>query len=225
VDNAPPVFTKSGLEGFNFVRGTVTIKPEAQDALGLASVAYRLGSAPPFASSTTAPFTVTWNTQDTPDGRYDVRAEASDRAGNVASAPTATVIVDNTPPAASLAQPEANQVVSGIVTIKGTATDANFAKYRLEFGEGATPLQWQSIGADSLQAIDNGTLGVWNTLALTAGAYTLRLTVTDQAGATLTESRVVSVVRLGDVIPDGKITVGDAILALQIAVGVQSGTP
>ena len=50
-------------------------------------------------------------------------------------------------PTAILTAPAANQALSGTVTISGTASDAlAFKEYQLEYGAGASPGSWTSLG-------------------------------------------------------------------------------
>ncbi|MDO8672611.1 MAG: transglycosylase domain-containing protein, partial [Dehalococcoidia bacterium] len=77
--------------------------------------------------------------------------------------------------------PAAGSYVSGKVSISGSARAANFAMYRLEYGEGTSPTLWTQIGSPVSQQITNTVLGQWDTSKL-GGLYTLRLRVTDKAG-------------------------------------------
>jgi hypothetical protein len=60
--------------------------------------------------------------------------------------------------------------------IRGNAAGANFASYRLEYGQGLYPGGWVQIGTDSHTAVTEGHLGEWDTTALN-GLYSLRLLV------------------------------------------------
>jgi membrane peptidoglycan carboxypeptidase len=62
------------------------------------------------------------------------------------------------------------------IEIHGSATGANFAWYRLEYGLGLYPSGWAQIGSDSHTAVTDGLLGEWDTTALN-GLYSLRLMV------------------------------------------------
>jgi len=82
---------------------------------------------------------------------------------------------------AEITRPEQNETISGIVEIRGTATDDNMAYYQLEYstrGRGWTP-----IGpAHRTGQVQNGVLGVWDTRHLAPGRYQLRLSVADTMG-------------------------------------------
>src|SRR5207248_1565213 len=59
-------------------------------------------------TDTTAPFSTTWNTGSVADGSYDVRAVATDSAGNTTADVVANRQVDNTPPQTSIDSGPAN---------------------------------------------------------------------------------------------------------------------
>jgi Big-like domain-containing protein len=82
-------------------------------------------------ASTTSPLSVSYNTQQVPNGAYSVIAKAYDAAGNIGTA-TRTINVSNTadttPPVVSIATPPPGQIFatkhgSKNVTITVTATD------------------------------------------------------------------------------------------------------
>lgn len=101
---------------------------------------------------------------------------------------------DQTPPIAEITSPNPLTCVCDPERIIGTATDANFDQYTLEYrraGGGA----WTTI-ASSTSPVVGGTLGVWNSTGLSQGLYVLRLTVTDTCGLTET---AVNIVWLGTV--------------------------
>jgi hypothetical protein len=75
----------------------------------------------------------------------------------------------------------------------GSASLPNMLFYRIDFGSGASPTSWSSIGQWSLP-VAGGQLAAWNTIPLPAGPYTLRLTVQDPARGAVTSSVLVNVV-------------------------------
>ncbi|HJP88998.1 MAG TPA: RHS repeat-associated core domain-containing protein [Candidatus Limnocylindrales bacterium] len=96
------------------------------------------------------------------------------------------VLVDTTAPAGTVATPESNRPVAGLVTITGNATDpGSFRDYTLEYGSGTSPASWTSLGTFTTSVSGTGDLGTWDTTAL-AGVYTLRLTIRDWAGNAFT---------------------------------------
>jgi hypothetical protein len=60
--------------------------------------------------------------------------------------------------------------------IRGSAAGANFARYRLEYGQGLYPGGWVQIGTDNHTPVTDGLLGEWDTTKLN-GLYSLRLMV------------------------------------------------
>ncbi|HXH21047.1 MAG TPA: transglycosylase domain-containing protein [Dehalococcoidia bacterium] len=96
-------------------------------------------------------------------------------------------------PGANISSPGGGEV-RGVVAIFGTAASERMQFYRLEFGRGASPEAWSSIGQWS-QPVSGGQLAAWNTMALEPGVYTLRLVVQDAARGTLTHAVRVQVVR------------------------------
>ncbi|MHB8858928.1 MAG: DNRLRE domain-containing protein [Thermoleophilia bacterium] len=95
------------------------------------------------------------------------------------------VLIDDSPPVASIDSPSASAFVKGTVPVIGTADDAySYYKYVLDYGAGASPSSWTTIAsATNSPPVRNNLLGSWDTTGLTDGQlYTLRLTVTDRAG-------------------------------------------
>ena len=109
------------------------------------------------------------------------------RPGPTREPPTETPTLTLAPPPCSnpsncMTYPTDRQVISGTVTIQGTATVENLQFYKIEYGLGESPEQWHSIGEMHPSAVVNGVLGVWDTTGFPAGVFTLRLTVVDITG-------------------------------------------
>jgi hypothetical protein len=85
-------------------------------------------------------------------------------------------------PSTRITLPSADQTVRGTVTIQGTATSPVFSRYELAYAQEPDLATWVPLGG-SVQPIQNGTLGVWNTRPLADGAYALRLQVFGSDGA------------------------------------------
>lgn len=118
-----------------------------------------------------------------PDGRYRLRLRAVDQAGNARQVIHA-VTIDSTPPVALITKPIDGGFVRSALDVEGTATDANFAEYRLSVARVAEPEQWSlvHIGTSTVAAATLAQL----TLALADGDYFLRLVVSDKAGLSAT---------------------------------------
>jgi hypothetical protein len=81
-----------------------------------------------------------------------------------------------------IAYPGGGATISGIVGIQGTAQNARFQFYKVEYGIGESPTVWNSIGETVSSAVSGGPLMALNTRALPNGVYWLRLTVVDITG-------------------------------------------
>jgi hypothetical protein len=103
--------------------------------------------------------------------------------------PTPTATTPALPPAPPcprpdicISSPPPNSAVSGQVTIRGTANIEAFQFYKVEYGMGERPAQWNSIGDVRRERVVDGTLAVWDTSGFPEGPYILRLTVVDLSG-------------------------------------------
>lgn len=85
-------------------------------------------------------------------------------------------------PGVCITAPMMNQVIAGQVTIRGTAQVDQFQFYKLEYGLGEEPQQWNSIGDMHRSPVADGALGVWDTAGFPNGVFKLRLTVVDISG-------------------------------------------
>ncbi|MCX7938513.1 MAG: hypothetical protein N2545_03635 [Thermoflexales bacterium] len=92
----------------------------------------------------------------------------------LAFAPAAQAQAPN--PYARIGVPASNQPLREHVTIQGTATHPQFVRYELAYALEPDLATWISLGG-SVQPVENGVLGVWNTRPLTPGSYALRLQV------------------------------------------------
>ena len=78
---------------------------------------------------------------------------------------------------AQITAPTEGQALAGLVTISGSANHPEFARYELAYGPDPNPGDaWQPF-AEGNQAVENGTLGTWNTSVIADGQYALRLRV------------------------------------------------
>ena len=109
---------------------------------------------------------------------------ASIAAGSTAALPTRAQDQTPTPTeegeiVAELDSPTARSVVSGIVTITGTAIAPGFRFYLLEYNIDPTPSNapWTPIQAPVSQQARHSVLGAWDTESLADGRYIIRLTV------------------------------------------------
>lgn len=119
-----------------------------------------------------------WATAGLPDGKYQLRASATNTCGASSADVIRTVIIDNTPPTALITDPLGCQVLEGDVIVRGTASDTHLDNWTLQY-TGGDAHGWVNI-AQGTGAV-NGILGTWDTTGLRQCAYTLRLVVTDKA--------------------------------------------
>ncbi len=85
-------------------------------------------------------------------------------------------------PGVCITSPAAGEAIKGQITIRGSAAIDAFQFYKLEYGMGETPQQWNSIGEVQRTPVVDGVLAVWNTSGFPAGVFKLRLTVVDASG-------------------------------------------
>ncbi|MBI5041172.1 MAG: gliding motility-associated C-terminal domain-containing protein [Gammaproteobacteria bacterium] len=147
-----------------------------------------------------------WDGRDTggilvSDGRYSfiVSAIANNLGGRVGSS---NVMLDTIAPTSNLDDGLASGPYQNVLSIPvtGTSNDANFLNYSLVYGLGTAPTTWTSIGAATIATqVTNGTLGTWqisstdsSIVPIPNGDYTLRLTVTDDAGNVSTDTLLVT---------------------------------
>ena len=89
---------------------------------------------------------------------------------------------DSTGPAVNLGpvaiiNPRPYEYIQGGVVITGNAQADGFQLYRLEFGQGLNPVEWQQLGGDHGNQVQGGPLEFWDTANQQEGLYTLQLTV------------------------------------------------
>jgi len=119
----------------------------------------------------------TWNSTLVPDGDYDVSVAATDGCHDVDE--QRTITIDNTAPTAYISSPVNCESVDGMVTVKGTASDANMSGWVLQYTGGPVN-SWVTIASGNFNVVDD-VLGVWDTSDLPPCCYSLRLIAADQA--------------------------------------------
>ncbi len=98
--------------------------------------------------------------------------------------------VFNFAPELTIRQPVEGEVVSGIVTVYGTANAPAFSSYELQYGVSHDPGAFSPpVSGPYGQPVLDGELGRWDTRGLNSGPHTLRLVVRDTYGH-LYEKRV-----------------------------------
>ena len=185
VDNTAPVLslTNPGTP----LRGSVSLSSTGSDGgSGVASVRY--DTSPAGANtwtqrciSNTDPFSCTFNTSSVTDGVYDIRAVATDSAGNQTTSTVTGIRVDNTIPTTGMTNP--GTYLRGTINLSGTGGDT---------GSGLASLKLQYKAAADSTWIDQCTSGTspltcpLDTTTLADGLYDFRALSTDAAGNTAT---------------------------------------
>jgi hypothetical protein len=127
-----------------------------------------------------------FDTTTVADGLYDVRALATDVAGNItASAMVGNRRIDNTGPTATMGDPGGS--VRGAVTLTAVATDSGA-------GVASVAIQRAPTGTTTWSTVCSDTTSPYacslTTTTLTDGGYDLRAVATDVAGNTTTSATV-----------------------------------
>jgi len=117
---------------------------------------------------------------------YPTNTLSPEMATRVALTPAPTPIpgaVGCVPGQIIIASPSPGQELKGQVSVEGTADIPNFGFYKYEVAPVGSE-NWSTILAGR-EVVQDGELGKWNTVELTAGDYLLRLIVTDNQGQAL----------------------------------------
>ncbi len=188
IDNTAPATATLNSPGTS-LSGNVSLTGTAADAgSGVASwtVQYRVSGGSTWTDAcldTTASYGCSWATAGVTDGVYDLRAVATDLAGNTtASATRSSIRVDNVAPTVTLTDP--GTPLYGTVTLTADANDGG--------GIATVVFERSLAGANSWTTICTGSASTcaFNTTAVTVGNYDLRARVTDNAGRTTTSAVV-----------------------------------
>ena len=127
LDAQPPQVALTAPANGATVSGSVTLAANASDNVAVARVEFLVDGAV-VASDTSSPYAASWNSAAAANGTHELRARATDTAGNTAtSAPVAVPvsggIVDTTPPTVSLVFPADGATLAGAVTLAAQAND------------------------------------------------------------------------------------------------------
>ncbi|HWM10432.1 MAG TPA: LamG-like jellyroll fold domain-containing protein, partial [Solirubrobacteraceae bacterium] len=82
--------------GGGSLNGSVQVTATATDAIGVASVQFKLDGQDLGAADTSPPFAVSWDTAATPDGAHAITAVATDASGNAQTSGSVPIEVHNT---------------------------------------------------------------------------------------------------------------------------------
>ena len=79
-------------------------------------------------------------------------------------------------PDVRISAPAMFDLVSGQVQIRGTASAADFDRYRVLVGQGLNPQAWIAVGTEPIDPVQDGLLATWDTTGL-SGLYAIQLQV------------------------------------------------
>jgi Bacterial Ig-like domain (group 3) len=105
-----------------YLRGTVALNASADDGSG-SGVASLVIHRSPAGAGTWTNTGASWNTTNVPDGSYDLRARATDNAGNAANSAVRTVTVDNARPVLASSAPADGTVLTSAASLAVTANE------------------------------------------------------------------------------------------------------
>jgi hypothetical protein len=84
---------------------------------------------------------------------------------------------------AEISNPAEGEILSGLVTIRGTANHPNFQQYDLAFAYDPNPTDtWFPVGEPFTSPVQDDRLSLWDTTGISDGVYQLRLRVWTDAG-------------------------------------------
>ena len=192
VDNTAPTAVTLSAIGTP-VTGTIVETATATDSgSGVASVKFQYAPAgtTTWADACTdvaAPYTCSFDTTGAADGLYDLRALATDNAGNTTAAVQANRRIDNSGPTMTVTNPAAGAYVRGTVNVTATATDVS--------GVASVTMQYRLAGASNWTTLCVAATAPYacplNTTTLTSGSsYEIRATGVDTLGKTTTTTPI-----------------------------------
>jgi hypothetical protein len=175
------------------VKGATSVTATATDAgSGVMNVAIQYQAVQgstwtTLCSDSTAPYTCAWSTTAVADGAYDLRAVATDLAGNTAMSATTRTTVANS---LTVVLSSPGDAVRGTQTLTSTVSNAGglTPSVRVEYAAVGSST-WTTICTDSASPYTCS----WATAALANGTYDLR-SVATVGGATYTSATVRTIV-------------------------------
>lgn len=169
------------------VRGTVTLTATATDAdSGIADV--RIQARPSGTSSwttvctvTTSPYSCAWAT-GTANGPHELRAVATDRAGNTATSAVRTTLVDNLAPSVTMNDP--GTPLSGTATFSASASDTGSGVAQVVIQASSNGSTWTTLCTRTATPYSCA----YDTTQLGNGTYSVRAVATDVVGNSATST-------------------------------------
>jgi chitinase len=188
VDNTAPTagITDPGTP----LRATVSVSASGADGgSGVANVKVQrspagAGTWTDVCTDSSSPYSCSWDTTGVADGLYDVRAVATDNAGNTTSSSTVTNRrVDNTAPTVSMTNP--GSPIGGTKVFDGSASDSGSGVASVTFQASPTGAStWSDLCSDTTSPYSCS----YDTSALSDGQYDFRAVAVDAAGNSATST-------------------------------------
>ncbi|QRN98484.1 Ig-like domain repeat protein [Archangium violaceum] len=187
----PPTAAVSSPTAGSVLTGTVSLTAAVTDNLGVTQVDFRVGDTTIACNAYSPNYSCNWSTRLHPNGPIQVRAEASDAAGNRTYSEWVTFTLNNDllKPAVALTSPAQGATVSGVVTVSADASDDRGVT-QVDFYAGST---W--IGNDTTAPFSIN----WSSTQLANGTYALKARARD-AAFNYAESALVNVTVDNDLI-------------------------
>lgn len=189
IDNGAPTAAITGVT--NTSSGVLTVGVTADDLetdVAQVVVQHRPANTAtwlPLCTDDTRPFSCRWDTTVLVDGNHELRAQATDLAGNVSAWAAVTTRVDNTKATVSVDQPPS--FLRGTETITANAySGVGVASVRLEWSRTNTNGSWVALCTDSTAPYSCGLA----TVGMADGNIWFRAILTDTKGATTTSAPV-----------------------------------
>lgn len=173
------------------VSGTVTIEVTATDDVGVEKVRFWAGRTY-LGYDTSAPFRMTWNTDDGANGPHAIKAQALDIWNQTGTAEVSVTVSnpDSTPPTVSISSPKNNHGVVGTVPIRVNASDSKGVE-KVQFWAGGAYLGYDAIASYTK---------AWDSTTSPDGPQTIRVRAIDRAN-NATEKTITVIVANDDVTP------------------------
>jgi pseudomonalisin len=175
-DTTPPTTSITAPANGATVSGTVSVTASASDNVGVTKVEFYLDSALK-STSTTSPYSWSFNTTTVANGSHTLQTKAYDAAGNVGSSATISVTVSNstgdtTPPTTSITAPANGATISATVSVTASASD----------NVGVTKVEFYLDGALKSTSTTSPYSWSFNTTTVANGSHTLQSKAYDAAG-------------------------------------------
>jgi RHS repeat-associated protein len=171
----------SPANGASFIApASITLTASAADTDGTIQKVEFFEDATVLNTHTTAPYSFDWTS--VPAGTYALTAKATDNAGGVTTSAVVNIsVVANIAPSVTLTAPAngASYTAPASITLAANATDTDGSIAQVEFFQGATLLNTDSVAPYSFD---------WTNVS--AGTHTLTARATDNLGGTTTSAAV-----------------------------------